>query len=44
MIIVITVISKFIKGGPIVIKIGNRSIAVDYDIAKNILVKEVLEH
>lgn len=27
--------------GPIVVKIGSRSIAIDYDIAKDILVKEV---
>lgn len=27
--------------GPVVVKVGNRSIAIDYDIAREILVEEV---
>ncbi len=28
--------------GPIVVKVGNRSVAIDYDIANEILIKEVV--
>ncbi|KXZ39264.1 ferrous iron transport protein A [Alkalithermobacter thermoalcaliphilus JW-YL-7 = DSM 7308] len=39
--IVVSVMSKQPFGGPIVVKVGNRSIAVDKDIAKNIEIKVV---
>lgn len=28
--------------GPIVVKVGNRSVAIDYDIANEILIREVV--
>ncbi len=37
-----TIQSKQPLRGPIVVKVGNRSIAIDYDIAKDILVEEVV--
>lgn len=27
--------------GPVVVKVGNRSVAIDYDVAKEIVIKEV---
>ncbi len=36
-----TIQSKQPFKGPIVVKVGNRSIAIDYDIASEILVEEV---
>ncbi|MFY9176646.1 MAG: FeoA family protein [Caldicoprobacterales bacterium] len=39
-----TIQSKQPFKGPIVVKVGNRSIAIDYDIANEILVEEVVQN
>ncbi len=39
-----TVQSKQPLRGPIVVKVGNRSIAIDYDIAQEIQVEEVVQN
>lgn len=39
----IEIVSKQPLKGPIVVRVGNREIAIDRDIAQNIIVKEVVE-